>query len=160
MVITRCCNLDEARNNIDWSLLVVVGASLGLGQALQKSGAAHLLAKTVLNAAGNDPYLSLIGIYLVTWIVTEILTNNAAVALMFPITIATAQQLHVNLLPFIIVLMIAGSAGFVTPIGYQTNLMVYGPGGYRFSDYMKIGLPLSILVGATCLLVVPLVWRF
>jgi di/tricarboxylate transporter len=160
MVITRCCSLEDARNNIDWSLLVVVGASLGLGQAMQKSGAAHLLAGTVLEAAGNDPYLSLIGIYFVTWMVTEILTNNAAVALMFPITIATAQQLHVNLLPFIMVLMIAGSAGFVTPIGYQTNLMVYGPGGYRFSDYVKIGLPLSILVGTTCLLVVPLVWQF
>lgn len=160
MVITRCCSLSEARNNIDWSLLVVVGASLGLGQAMQQTGAAHLLANTVLEAAAKDPYLSLIAIYIATWLVTEILTNNAAVALMFPITIATAQQLQVNPLPFIMVLMIAGSAGFVTPIGYQTNLMVYGPGGYRFSDYIKIGLPLSLLVGATCLLVVPLVWQF
>jgi di/tricarboxylate transporter len=160
MVITRCCSLSEARNNIDWSLLVVVGASLGLGQAMERTGAAHLLANTILEAAAKDPYLSLIAIYFATWVVTEILTNNAAVALMFPITLATAQELQVNPLPFIMVLMIAGSAGFVTPIGYQTNLMVYGPGGYRFADYVKIGLPLSILVGATCLLVVPWAWPF
>jgi di/tricarboxylate transporter len=160
MIITRCCRLREARNNIDWPLLVVIGASLGLGQAMEKTGAARLLAGTFLAAAGEDPYLSLVAIYFATWVVTEILTNNAAVALMFPITLATAEQLHVNTLPFIMVLMIAGSAGFVTPIGYQTNLMVYGPGGYRSADYVKIGLPLSLLVAATCLLVVPFVWPF
>jgi di/tricarboxylate transporter len=160
MVLTRCCGLIEARNSVDWGVLIVIGAALGLGAAIESSGAAQLLAGAVLGVAGGNPYFTLIGVYLVTWLMTEILTNNAAVALMFPIAIAAAQQLGVNLLPFVMVLMIAGSASFATPIGYQTNLMVYGPGGYRFTDYTRIGVPISLLVGLTALLVAPLVWPF
>jgi di/tricarboxylate transporter len=160
MVLTRCCTLAEARNSVDWPVLIVIGASLGLGAAIEESGAADLLAGSVLSAAGSDPYLTLIGVYFVTWLLTELLTNNAAVALMFPIAIAAAEQLEVNLLPFVMMLMIAGSASFVTPIGYQTNLMVYGPGGYHFTDYVRIGTPLALLVGLTALLVAPLVWPF
>jgi len=159
-VLTRCCTLAEARNSVDWPVLIVIGASLGLGAAIEESGAADLLAGSVLSAAGSDPYLTLIGVYFVTWLLTELLTNNAAVALMFPIAIAAAEQLEVNLLPFVMMLMIAGSASFVTPIGYQTNLMVYGPGGYHFTDYVRIGTPLALLVGLTALLVAPLVWPF
>ena len=88
------------------------------------------------------------------------ITNNAAVALVFPIAMATAEKLDVNPLPFIIALMIAGSASFATPLGYQTNLMVYGPGGYRFSDYLKVGIPLNLLIGVTAVLLAPLVWPF
>ena len=160
MVLTRCCGLNEARNSVDWGVLIVIGAALGLGAAIEGSGAAQLLAGAVLGAAGSDPYRTLIAVYLVTWLLTEILTNNAAVALMFPIAISAAQQLDANLMPFIMMLMIAGSASFATPIGYQTNLMVYGPGGYHFTDYTRIGLPMSLLIGATALLVAPLVWPF
>ena len=158
MVLTRCCGLAEARNAIDWPVLIVIGAALGLGAGIERSGAAELLAGSVLGVAGGNPYLTLIGVYLVTWLLTEILTNNAAVALMFPIAISAAQQLEVNLLPFVMVLMIAGSASFATPIGYQTNLMVYGPGGYRFTDYARIGIPMTLLVGSTALLLAPRVW--
>jgi di/tricarboxylate transporter len=160
MVLTRCCGLNEARNSVDWGVLIVIGAALGLGAAIEKSGAAQLLAGAVLGAAGGDPYLTLIGVYLVTWLMTEILTNNAAVALMFPIAVSAAQQLEASMLPFLMVLMIAGSASFATPIGYQTNLMVYGPGGYRFTDYTRIGIPMSLLMGLTALLVAPRVWPF
>jgi di/tricarboxylate transporter len=160
MVLTRCCGLAEARNAIDWPVLIVIGAALGLGVGIERSGAAELLAGSVLGIAGGNPYLTLIGVYLVTWMLTEILTNNAAVALMFPIAISAAQQLEVNLLPFVMVLMIAGSASFATPIGYQTNLMVYGPGGYRFTDYTRIGIPMTLLVGSTALLLAPRVWPF
>ena len=160
MVLTRCCGLSEARNSVDWGVLIVIGAALGLGAGIESSGAAQLLAGSVLSMAGSDPYLTLVAVYLVTWLLTEILTNNAAVALMFPIAIAAAQQLEVSLLPFIMVMMIAGSASFATPIGYQTNLMVYGPGGYRFTDYTRIGIPMSLLIGLTALLLVPLIWPF
>ena len=99
-------------------------------------------------------------IYLVTLIVTELITNNAAAALMFPFALAAARQLDVNYMPFIITVMMAASAGFATPIGYQTNLMVYGPGGYRFSDYLKIGVPLDILIGVITVAIAPLVFPF
>ncbi|MEX2301149.1 MAG: SLC13 family permease [Bryobacterales bacterium] len=160
MVLTRCCGLAEARNAIDWPVLIVIGAALGLGAGIERSGAAELLAGSVLGIAGGNPYLTLVGVYLVTWLLTEILTNNAAVALMFPIAISAAQQLEVNLLPFVMVLMVAGSASFATPIGYQTNLMVYGPGGYRFTDYARIGIPMTLLVGSTALLLAPRIWPF
>ena len=95
-----------------------------------------------------------------TLIVTELITNNAAAALMFPFAMATAKGLDVNYMPFVIVVMMAASAGFATPIGYQTNLMVYGPGGYRFSDYVKIGVPLDLLVWIITVALAPLVWPF
>jgi di/tricarboxylate transporter len=160
MVLTRCCGLAEARNAIDWPVLIVIGAALGLGQGIEQSGAAEVLAGSVLGAAGGNPYGALIAVYVVTWLLTEILTNNAAVALMFPIAISAAQQLEVDLLPFVMVLMIAGSASFATPIGYQTNLMVYGPGGYHFTDYARVGIPMTLLVGSTALLLAPQVWPF
>jgi di/tricarboxylate transporter len=96
----------------------------------------------------------------VTLVVTELITNNAAAALMFPFALATARQLDVSYLPFVIAVMMAASAGFATPIGYQTNLMVYGPGGYKFSDYVKIGVPLDILIGIITVAIAPLVFPF
>jgi di/tricarboxylate transporter len=92
----------------------------------------------------------------VTLVVTELITNNAAAALMFPLAISTADKLGANYYPFIITVMMAASAGFATPIGYQTNLMVYGPGGYRFSDYLKIGVPLDILVAIVTVALAPI----
>ncbi len=160
MVLTRCCGLVEARSSVDWAVLIVIGAALGLGRGIEQSGAAELLASNVLGLAGSDPYWTLVAVYVVTWLLTEILTNNAAVALMFPIAISAARQLGVDLLPFVMVLMVAGSASFATPIGYQTNLMVYGPGGYHFTDYTRIGIPMTLLVGSTALLLVPWIWPF
>ena len=99
-------------------------------------------------------------LYGVTLLATELITNNAAAALMFPFAMDTASGLDVNYMPFVIAVMMAASAGFATPIGYQTNLMVYGPGGYRFSDYLKMGVPLDILVWIITVAIAPLVWPF
>src|SRR5699024_2210650 len=99
-------------------------------------------------------------VYVLTSIFTELLTNNASAVLMFPIGLAAAHQLDVHAMPFIIAVMIAASASFITPIGYQTNMMVYGPGGYRFLDYVRVGTPLSIVVGVVVLLTIPHVWPF
>ena len=160
MLATGCCTAASARRRIEWNVLMVIGAALGLGAALEVSGAAKALAALLLGLTGNSPWLALALIYLGTLFFTEIITNNAAVALMFPIAMNTAEDLGVNPLPFLFCLMIAGSASFLTPIGYQTNLMVYGAGGYRFTDYVRIGLPLSVIVGSTAILLAPLIWGF
>jgi di/tricarboxylate transporter len=141
-------------------VLTVIGASLGIGQALETSGAAGAIADTWLTAAGTNPFLALAALYVFTNLVTELVTNNAAAVMCFPIATATAESLGVSLWPFVYVIMMAASAGFATPIGYQTNLMVYGPGGYRFSDYVRFGLPLNVLVGAVTIALVPIFWPF
>ncbi|MBN1237270.1 MAG: SLC13 family permease [Gammaproteobacteria bacterium] len=160
MIMTRCTTTSSARSSIDWSVLIVIGASLGIGQALQTSGAAGVIAEGLIGSLGANPWLALIGIYVVTNAFTEVLTNNAAAVLVFPIAEAVAASLGVSFWPFVFVIMMAASAGFATPIGYQTNLMVYGPGGYRFTDYIRIGLPLNVLVGAVTVALAPLIWPF
>jgi len=160
MVLTRCCSLNEARRSIDWSILIVIGAALALGRALDVSGAARLLADAVLTIAGNNPWMVLLAVYAVTSILTEIITNNAAVALIFPIALATSKALGVDFMPFIIAIMMAGSASFATPLGYQTNLMVYGPGGYTFADFLRIGIPMNLIMGAATVAITPLAFPF
>jgi len=160
MILSGCCNVDQARRSIDWQVLLAIGASFAVGQALEKTGAADGVTQGIIRAAGGSPWLSLAALYGVTLLVTELITNNAAAALMFPFGLATAQNLGVNPMPFLVAVMMAASAGFATPIGYQTNLMVYGPGGYRFSDYLRIGVLLDLVVWAVTVLVAPLVWPF
>ena len=160
MLLFRCTSLESARKSLDWEVLLAIAASFALGTALAKSGAAQMIANSTTQLAGGSPWISLALIYLVTLIVTELITNNAAAALMFPFAMATASNLGVSYMPFVIAVMMAASAGFATPIGYQTNLMVYGPGGYRFSDYLKIGVPLDILVGVVTIAIAPWAYPF
>jgi di/tricarboxylate transporter len=160
MLVTRCASAASARANIDWSVLVMIGASLGLGNALEVTGAAQAIAMSGLQLVGDNPWLALLVIYGLTTLLTEIITNNAAAVLMFPIAQSTAESLDVSFWPFIVCLMMAASASFATPIGYQTNLMVYGPGGYRFSDFLRIGLPLNILLGLLTVGLTPFIWPF
>jgi di/tricarboxylate transporter len=160
MIITGCCPSAIARRSVDWQVLLVIAAAFGMEAALKKSGAASAIASTLLELAGPNPWLTLAIVYGITMLLTEVITNNAAAALMFPIAMATAASLGVHPMPFAIVLMMAASCSFSTPIGYQTNLMVYGPGGYRFSDYLRIGIPLNVLLWITSVLIIPLVWSF
>jgi di/tricarboxylate transporter len=160
MLVTRCTRASSARASIDWSVLTAVAAALGIGQALQVSGAAQGIAYSMLQIAGDDPWLTLLVVYAVTSVATELLTNNAAAVLVFPIAQAAAANLGVSLWPFVAAIMMAASASFATPIGYQTNLMVYGPGGYRFSDYLRIGLPLNVLLGLVTVMLAPRIWPF
>ncbi len=160
MLITKCTNADHARLSVDWQVLIVIASALGIGNALQLTGAAGTLAGGLLAFAGDSPYLALIATYVITWILTEMITNNAAAVLIFPFALSASIGLEVEFMPFIMTIMFAASASFSTPIGYQTNLMVYGPGGYRFSDYLKIGLPLNLIIAVITLLLVPRVWPF
>jgi di/tricarboxylate transporter len=160
MLLLRCCSTNQARRSIEWNVLLVIAAALGLGEALDKTGAAEQLATLLLNLVQERPWAALAMVYLVTTFFTEIITNNGAAALVFPIAMNTSERLGVNPLPFIACIMIAASASFATPIGYQTNLMVYGPGGYRFSDYLRIGLPLNLAMGVMAVSLAPLIWSF
>lgn len=160
MVVMRCCTVSEARRSIDWSVLIVIGAALGLGQALEASGASAWIARGLLAPALEHPWLALAVVYAITSLLTEVVTNNAAVALMFPLAEVTSRELDVSFMPFAITLMMAGSASFATPLGYQTNLMVYGPGGYRFTDFLRIGVPMNLLMGTAAVAITPFMFPF
>ena len=160
MLMFGCCSFGRARKSIEWNVLIVIASALGLGVALQKSGAAEALANTLLSMCGKSPYAALAAICLITIVLTVFITNNAAAALMFPIAMTTVARLEVNPLPFIYGLMVSASCSFASPIGYQTNLMVYGPGGYRFKDYLKIGIPLSVIMLLVAVSLAPIIWPF
>ena len=160
MLISRCLNIEDARRSIDYKVLIVIACAFGLGAAVQKVGLADIIANYALLIANGDPWLMLALVYLTTMMLTETITNNAAAIVMFPIAQSAAENLGINVAPFAIAVMIAASASFITPIGYQTNLMVFGPGGYRFIDYVKLGTPLSIIVACIALWIIPLVWAF
>ncbi len=160
MLVSGCTNGSVARRAPDWQVLVVIATSFGIGAALQKSGAAGLIAEGLIGLAGGQPLLTLALVFTVTALFTAVATNNVAAVLVFPIAIAAAGAMQVSILPFAIAIMVAASASFATPIGYQTNLMVYSAGGYRFGDFLRIGVPLTLLVGLITVGLVPLIWPF
>lgn len=156
MLLSRCLTSEQGRRSLDLRVLVTIAAAFGIGAALDRSGAAQVLGTGIVHfALPLGPIGVLAAVYVATAVLTEFVTNNAAAALMFPVAAASAHMASMELRPVLLVLMIAASASFSTPIGYQTNLMVYGPGGYRFGDFLRIGLPLQVLIGA---LTVALAW--
>jgi di/tricarboxylate transporter len=161
MVLMRCCSGEQARRSIDWSTLVAIGAAFGVGRAMETSGAAKILADGLLGMfRGLGPWGVLAGIYLITLIFTEVVTNNAAAVLAFPIAFAAAQGLHVDFMPFAVAIALAASLGFALPSGYAAHLMVHGPGGYRFSDWLRIGIPMDLLMMAVCVTLTPMIFPF
>jgi len=161
MVATGCVTARSARRQIDWSVLIVIAASFGISRAMQNSGAADYIARMVsFSSQTFGDRAALAAIYLITWMLTEFMSNNAAAALMFPISIAAAAQLGIDPRPFVIGTTIAASGGFISPIGYQTHLMVFGPGGYKQRDFLRIGLPMGVMWFAVAWLLIPMVWPF
>jgi di/tricarboxylate transporter len=158
MLASGCTNGNVARNAPDWQVLVVIATSFGIGAALQKTGAAGLIAEGLIGLAGGQPWLSLALVFTVTALFTSVATNNVAAVLVFPIAVAATDAMQVSLLPFAVTIMVAASASFATPIGYQTNLMVYSAGGYKFGDFLRIGVPLTLVVGALTVGLVPVIW--
>lgn len=157
MLVTGCLSIGNVRRHIDLQVIIVISASFALGAAMVKTGAAAAIANTLL-AVGVGPWGALALVFFVTLCFTELLTNNAAAVLVFPIAMAVADSVGANFMPFAITVMMAASASFIIPIGYQTNLMVMGPGGYRVSDYIRIGIPMSLITAVVTLTIVPLVW--
>ena len=159
MLVTRCVTAIQARRAIDYQVLIVIAASFALGQAMELSGAADHIAGVLL-FGDIHPWLALALVYAMTAILTELITNNATAVLMFPIAVAMAGQLDVSFMPYVITVMFAASASFLSPLGYQTNLMVMGPGGYHFTDYLRVGLPMTLTTAVVVVGLVPLVWSF
>jgi di/tricarboxylate transporter len=158
MILTRCCSPTAARRSLDWQVLLVIAGSIGLGAAMQKTGADRGIAEGMVAMAGTNPQVVLAVLYGVTMMFTEVLSNNTAAVIMFPIALATARSIGVDPMPFIMSTTVAASCGFATPIGYQTNLMVYGPGGYRFTDYVRFGGILNLIVWAITVTLAPRIW--
>jgi di/tricarboxylate transporter len=160
MILTKCCSVATARSSINWQVLIVIAAAFAIARALENTGLATAVAHTLLGLAGDNPWSALAMVYGVTMLFTNVITNNDAAVLIFPIALETAHTLGVSPMPFMIVLMMAASCGFATPIAYQTNLMVYGPGGYRSTDYLRFGVPLSLLMWGLTVGLTPLFWPF
>ena len=146
MLLTRCCNVDQAMKAINWEILMVFAGSVVLGLAIQKTGIAERLAAGILDVCGTNPIVVMTAICLVGTFITEFISNTAAGAMFFPIMYNAAEQLGYEPYPFMIALMISVSSSFATPIGSPTHTLVYGPGGYRFSDFMRIGLLMNLII--------------
>lgn len=161
MMVTGCLQLRDAYRAIEGRVLLIIIAMIALSAALEKTGASEFYAREFLSLfIGFGPAIVLSGLIILTSISTHVLSNNATAILILPIAISAAQGLGVDPKPFIIAVCFGASACFATPIGYQTNLLVYGPGGYRFSDYMKLGMPLNVIVVLLGSFFIPIVWPF
>lgn len=159
MLITRCCSVSQAEKSLDLTVIITIAASFALGTALQKTGVAAVLAENIIAGSQGVPWLMLLLTYAAVSLLTEVITNNAAAVLMLPIVLAITERAGLDSEPFVLAVMMAASASFATPLGYQTNLMVYGPGGYRFRDFLKVGLPMNLFIGMVTVAVLLLGWR-
>lgn len=158
MIATGCLTMPDARKSVDLSVVMTIAASFTLGTALTKTGAAATLATGILGFAGTNPLLLLLLIYVSVSILTEIISNNAAAMMMLPVILAITSKLGLNDVPYVMALIMAASASFATPLGYQCNLMVQGPGGYKFTDYFKPGIFMNVLCCAITVGVIPFIW--
>jgi len=159
VLVTRCIDADEAFELVDGRLLALIFAMLAIGTALESSGAVSLIVGALA------PYMTLLpgalivwAIYLLTSVLTELVSNNAVAVVVTPIAIGLADALGIDARPLVVAVMVAASASFATPIGYQTNMLVYGPGGYKFTDFMRVGIPLNLSIGVLASLLIPMIW--
>jgi di/tricarboxylate transporter len=160
LILTRCLHGSEARRSVDWHVLIAIAAAFGIGRAIAGTGLAERFAGAVISAAGDRPWAALAVVAALASLLNGFVTSNATAVLVFPLAVSTANDLNVSVMPFAIAVMVASAGSFATPLGYQTNLMVYGPGGYRFGDYLRAGAPLNLLVTATAVALAPLFWPF
>jgi di/tricarboxylate transporter len=159
MVVTSCLTIEEAYKAIDWKIIFLLAGVLPMGLALEQSGTTLWIADHVLQPlAGHGPVILLAVFYLITAVLTEAMSNNAAAAILAPIAFTTAASLNLDPRPLLVAITFAASTSFATPIGYQTNTMVYSPGGYRFTDFTRVGVPLNLIFWGIATLLIPLIW--
>ena len=158
MLIFKCCNVDQAMKSINWEILMVFAGSVVLGVAIQKTGIAERLAFGILDVCGDNPIVVMTAICFVGTFITEFISNTAAGAMFFPIMYQAAEKLGYDPFPFLVALMVSVSSSFATPIGSPTHMLVYGPGGYRFSDFMRIGLLMNIIILAANIFIVNIIY--
>ena len=161
LLVTRVLHIEEAYNAINWQVIFLLAGILPLGLAMQTSGAAGFLAERAVGVVGDmGPVAVLAVIYLMTSIMTDTMTNAAAAVLLAPIAISTAEQIGVDPRPFLMAITFAASTGFSTPVGYQTNTMIYNPGGYKYTDFLRTGVPLSVFFWILSVIFIPRLWSF
>jgi di/tricarboxylate transporter len=159
VLITRCIDADEAFSFVDGRLLALIFSMLAIGAALESSGAVGLIANGIAPALMDlPPFVLVWAIYLLTSVLTELVSNNAVAVVVTPIAVGLAQTMGVDPRPLVVAVMVAASASFATPIGYQTNMLVYGPGGYKFSDFLRVGIPLNLSIGLLASALIPVLW--
>jgi di/tricarboxylate transporter len=159
ILITRCVDAEEAFSFVDGRLLAMIFAMLAVGEGLSQSGAVALMVEVVAPwLAELSPFFLVLCVYFLGLALTEFLSNNAVAVIYTPIVIELGQSLGVDPRPLVVAVMFSASVAFATPVGYQTNMMVYGPGGYRFSDFMRVGIPLNILTGLLASALIPVIW--
>eukprot|EP00283_Hemiselmis_rufescens_P021007 CAMPEP_0173438824 /NCGR_PEP_ID=MMETSP1357-20121228/20619_1 /TAXON_ID=77926 /ORGANISM="Hemiselmis rufescens, Strain PCC563" /LENGTH=387 /DNA_ID=CAMNT_0014404145 /DNA_START=1 /DNA_END=1164 /DNA_ORIENTATION=- len=159
LVVGGWVDAKKATTYVPWDLMLLIGSMLGVSRSITESGLADTIGKGVKDA-GMSPQATLFFLFAITQVMTEFTTNNAAAGLIFPIALSVAERLGVSWKPFLMCIMVAASASFITPIGYQTNMMVWAPGGYKFSDFSRIGVPLSTVFMVCVCLLIPTVWKF
>ena len=161
MVVARCLPRIDAIRSVEWPVMIAVASSFALGQAMESTGVAAVVAELLVAVTGPiGPIAALAALYLGTMVLNELVTNNAAAVLAFPLAINAARVLEVDPRPMVIAITLAASFAFASPIGYQTHMMIYGPGGYRFGDFLRVGVPLNLLLWVVAVILVPLIWPF
>ena len=165
LVLVGCITMEEAYKAIEWRIIFLLAGVLTLGVALERSGAAKLISTSIVDNVGTlggdlAPYALVSVLFLITSLLTGVMSNNATAALLAPIAIGTASTLGVSSRPFLVAVTVAASASFMTPVGYQTNTLIYGPGQYRFSDFLRVGTPLNIIIWIAATFLIPYFWHF
>ena len=159
ILLAKCVDSDEAFSFVDGRLLAMIFAMLAVGEGLERSGAVELMVTAVAPyLMGLSPFFLILAVYFIGLVLTEFLSNNAVAVIYTPVAIELAQNLGHDPRPFVVTVMFSATLAFATPVGYQTNMMVYGPGGYRFTDFTRIGLPLNIILMLVCAALIPIIW--
>ncbi|MFO7530805.1 MAG: SLC13 family permease [Marinobacter sp.] len=158
MTLTGCCSVGQAQKSVDVPVVLTIAASFALGAALQETGAASYLAEGILGLSHGHVLVAILLVYFAVSTLTEMVTNNAAAVLVIPVVLSMTTAMGAPAEPFVIAVMMAASASFATPLGYQTNMMVFGPGGYRFADFVRVGLPMNLFIGLVTVVVIAVVY--
>lgn len=160
MVLTGCISLGSAGRSIEFSTLIVIACAIGLESAVSATGLSGIIGGALGQIGGDSAIIALIAVFMGCIVMDTLITNVASAAFMYPIAIVLASNLGVDFMPFAVTLMVGASCSFISPMGYQTNLMVYGPGKYGFMDYVRLGVPLTVLVGVITILLAPIIFPF
>ena len=158
MILSGCCSVGQAQKSVDVPVILTIAASFAMGAALEQTGAASFVAKGILELSQGHELLTIFLVYFAVSVLTEVITNNAAAVLILPVVLSMTGSMGVAPEPFVIAVMMAASASFATPLGYQTNMMVFGPGGYRFSDFVRVGVPMNVFIGLVTVAVIAMVY--